>query len=534
MSNYVMSAGPYLLVGLVAYLIFRALIWLLYYKGEMRVPIWHEAGFALLAILLFLLFTSSVTPALGFSLKPDWKSIAWIPVKGSIDMVKEHGFGALLGVVLKFVPLGLLIPFLFRRYQNFFKVLFLCGGISLLIELIQIFLGEATASLDEFLLSLLGIFTGYFLFGLGRLSFREIERMGTVKRSRHREVPFPVKKELEFLIVILLAAVIGRGTQLEAARIKEEKAAQEELIKKQEEERKAAEEAEAARIAEEEAKKLKVADQMPDLTLEAGAACLFSLEDDMILYEKNGTDRVAPASTAKLLTALTVLKYCGVDEILTAGEEISLISEGASTASLKLGTRGSVKVFLGAMLIPSGNDAAYSLANFAGHKILGDENVSVAEAVGAFVEAMNAYAAELELEDSNFENPDGDQSENQYNTARDMVRIAKACLENETIMEIVKANSFRALFENADVTYKNSNEMVKPGSDYYYEGAIGLKTGSLGDVKCLIGALEADGRRYVTAVMQDTAEGRYKDTKLLFDEVTGRGGEPENEPGEEE
>ena len=254
----------------------------------------------------------------------------------------------------------------------------------------------------------------------------------------------------------------------------------------------------------------------------------------MILYEKNGTDRVAPASTAKLLTALTVLKYCGVDEILTAGEEISLISEGASTASLKLGTRGSVKVFLGAMLIPSGNDAAYSLANFAGHKILGDENVSVAEAVGAFVEAMNAYAAELELEDSNFENPDGDQSENQYTTARDMVRIAKACLENETIMEIVKANSFRALFENADVTYKNSNEMVKPGSDYYYEGAIGLKTGSLGDVKCLIGALEADGRRYVTAVMQDTADGRYKDTKLLFDEVTGRGGEPENEPGEEE
>ena len=251
MSNYVMSAGPYLLVGLVAYLIFRALIWLLYYKGEMRVPIWHEAGFALLAILLFLLFTSSVTPALGFSLKPDWKSIAWIPVKGSIDMVKEHGFGALLGVVLKFVPLGLLIPFLFRRYQNFFKVLFLCGGISLLIELIQIFLGEATASLDEFLLSLLGIFTGYFLFGLGRLSFREIERMGTVKRSRHREVPFPVKKELEFLVVILLAAVIGRGTQLEAARIKEEKAAQEELIKKDGEERKAAEEAEAARIAEE-------------------------------------------------------------------------------------------------------------------------------------------------------------------------------------------------------------------------------------------------------------------------------------------
>lgn len=534
MSNYIMSAGPYVVVGLVAYLIFRALIWLLYYKGEMRVPVWHEAGFALLAILFFLLFTSSVTPALGFSLKPDLKGIAFIPVKGSIDLVKDRGFGALLGAVLKFVPLGFLIPFLFRRFQSFFKVFFLCGGISLIIELLQIFLTGTTASLDEFLLSLVGTFLGYFLFGVARLYFREIERLGTVKRSRHKEVPFVVRKELEFMIVLLLAAVLGKGTQLEAVRIKEEKAAQAELEKKQEEERKAAEEAEAVRIAEEEAKKLKIADDMPELSLEAGAACLFSLDDDMILYEKNGTDRVTPASTTKLLTALTVLKYCGEDEVLTAGEEISLISQGASTASLKVGMRGSVKVFLGAMLVPSGNDAAYSLANYTGHKILGDENASTADAIEAFVEAMNACAGELELENSNFETPDGDQSENQYTTARDMVRIAKACMENETIMEIVKAKSFRALFENADVTYKNTNEMVKPGSDYYYEGAVGMKTGSFNDVKCLVGALEADGRRYVTAVMQDTDEGRYKDTKILFDEVTGGSGGEEPEPDTEE
>ena len=80
MSNYVMSAGPYLLAGLVAYLIFRALIWILYYKSEMRVPIWPEAGFALMAILFFLLFTSSITPALGFSLKPGWQEISFISI----------------------------------------------------------------------------------------------------------------------------------------------------------------------------------------------------------------------------------------------------------------------------------------------------------------------------------------------------------------------------------------------------------------------------------------------------------------------
>lgn len=537
MSNYVMGTGPYLLAGFLTYLVFRAVIWLLYYKGEMRVPILHEAGFALLAFLFLALFASSVSPALGFSLKPDWKTISFIPVKGSIDLVKNQGIGALLGAAARFIPFGFLIPLLFRRYQRFFKVLFLCGGVSLVIEVFQIFLTGATASLDEFLLSLAGIFLGYFLFGIVRIYFREIERMGTVKRSRRRDVPFIVKKELEFLVVLLFAAVMATGTRMEVQRVKEEKAAQAELEKKQEEERRAAQEAEEARIAEEEAKKLKVTDQMPELSLEAGAACLFSLDDDMILYEKNGTDRVVPASTAKLLTALTVLKYCGTDEVLTAGEEISLISRGASTASLKAGMRGSIRTFLGAMLIPSGNDAAYSLANYTGHKILGDENASTADAIAAFVEAMNAYGAELELEDSNFVTPDGDQADNQYTTARDMVRIAKACMGNETIMEIVKGKSFRALFENADITYQNSNQLVRPGDTYYYEGAVGLKTGSVDDAKCLVGALEADGRRYVAAVMQDTDEGRYKDMKILFDQVTGGGGETpetEGEGGEEE
>ena len=77
---------------------------------------------------------------------------------------------------------------------------------------------------------------------------------------------------------------------------------------------------------------------------------------------------------------------------------------------------------------------------------------------------------------------------------------------------------------------------MRPGDTYYYEGAVGLKTGSLDETKCLVGALEAGGRRYVAAVMQDTDEGRYKDIKILFDEVTGGGGEaPEPEPeGEEE
>lgn len=519
--NYFGSMAPYLLAGLVIYLIFRALIWLLYYQGQMRVPLLHEAGFFLLAVWFLALFSSSVTPALGFSIKPAFPGTDLIPIKGMIDLAAAEGIGAVLGAAAKYIPLGFLIPFLFRRYRNFLKVLILCGGTALFIEVFQLFLKEADCRLDDVILALLGAFAGYFLFCLLCMYFREAERMGTVKRSRRRNVPIAVRYELEALVILMLLCVMGRGGQLEAARVKEAKALQEQQEAEAEAAAQAAAEAEAQRLAEEEAKKLKAAEDMPELSIEAGAACLFSIDDDLILYEKNGTERVTPASTTKLMTALTVLRYCSLDETMTAGEEINLISEGASTASLKVGTSGKVETFLGAMLVPSGNDAAYALANYTGHKILGNSEASTADAIEAFMGAVGDLAEELNLEDSNFETPDGDQSDNQYTTARDMVRIARACLEDETIMRLCGAGTYRALFDNMDVTYRNTNMLVQPSDENYYEGATGLKTGSYNDVKCLVASAELGGKRYVAAVMEDGDSGRYTDAKTLFDYVAG-------------
>ncbi len=527
MSNYFGSAVPYLLTGLIVYLIFRALMWLMYYRGQMRVPVFHEAGMLLLGFWFLTLFSSSVTPALEFSIKPTFPGTDLIPIKGMIDLAVSKGFGAVLGAAFKYVPLGFLIPFLFRRYRHLGKVLSICGGTALFIEIFQLFLPATDCRLDDVILALVGTFIGYFLFCLLCGFFREAERMGTVKRSRRRNVPPLVRFEFELLAVLMLVSVMGRGTQLEVARVREVKAAQEKQEAEEAAAAQAAAEAEAQRLAEEEAKKLKTADSMPELSLEAGAVCLFSIDDDLILYEKNSTEQVTPASTTKLMTALTVLRYCSLDETMTAGEEINLISEEASTASLEVGTSGKVETFLGAMLVPSGNDAAYALANYAGHKILGNAEASTADAIEAFVGAMGDLAEELNLENSNFETPDGDQSDNQYTTAHDMVRIARACMENDTIMRLCGASTYRALFDNKDVTYRNTNLLLQPSSEYYYEGATGMKTGSFNDVKCLVASAGINGKRYVAAIMQDSEEGRYTDAKTLFDYVAGtaEGGE---------
>lgn len=512
---------PYLLTGFVVYLIFRIVCRNLYKKGELRTPFWHEAGFFLLAVYLLYLFSTAVTPALGFSIKPTLKWTDLIPVKGIIDLTAKDGFWAVLKVVLRFVPMGFLFPFLFRRFQNFFRVLALGGGISLLIEVVQLFLPLETRT-DDVILSLLGIFLGYLLFGTLCYFLPEFERMATVRRSRRKRVPFIVKKELELCVLLMLLAVAGSGAVLNLQEVQKQKAGDAFRMAKKEWVRKALKEADDRILKEAEAKKLKLAEDMPELSLEAQAACLFSIDDDLVLYEKNAEAQMIPASTTKLLTALTVLKYCEPEETLTAGEEITLIGEGASTTSLKQGTKGSVETFLGALLLPSGNDAAYALAKYTGQKILGDEAASTTDAVAKFVEAMNEMGRELNLENSNFLTPDGDHAEGQYTTARDMVRIARACLENELIAELSAKPSFRALFENMDVTYKTSNLLLQKNSEYYYEGAIGLKTGSVNDTKCFVGALEVNGKRYVTAVMQDSEEGRWKDTRTLFDYAAGK------------
>ena len=174
--------------------------------------------------------------------------------------------------------------------------------------------------------------------------------------------------------------------------------------------------------------------------------------------------------------------------------------------------------------MPSGNDAAYALANYTGHKILGNDEASVADAIEAFMGAVGDMAAELNLENSNFETPDGDQSDGQYTTARDMVRIARACMENEAIMRLCGASTYRALFDNMDVTYRNTNLLIQPSDDNYYEGATGMKTGSYNDVKCLVASAEIGGKRYVAAVMEDSDAGRYTDAKTLFDYVAGETG----------
>ncbi|MGF7145814.1 D-alanyl-D-alanine carboxypeptidase (penicillin-binding protein 5/6) [Anaerotaenia torta] len=256
----------------------------------------------------------------------------------------------------------------------------------------------------------------------------------------------------------------------------------------------------------------------PDISVDASAAVLFDAVTGKVLYYKNAVQAVFPASTAKLLTALVALDCCGLEEEAVIGEEITMIPSDSTIAYLKQGQVLSIYNLLNGMLLPSGNDAAYAIAAYVGRKSLKNTLASKEEAIAEFVRLMNRKAEELGVKNSCFKTPDGYDAIGQYTTAYDMGLIGMAASENETIVKVSSQGSSRNLFPSGeDVTWKNTNKLVRKGYEWYYSKAIGLKTGtSTMAGKCLVAAAEKDGRKVVCAVMNSSSNGRWKDTLTLL------------------
>jgi D-alanyl-D-alanine carboxypeptidase len=256
----------------------------------------------------------------------------------------------------------------------------------------------------------------------------------------------------------------------------------------------------------------------PFIKIDAKAAILFDADTQRVLYYKNPVQVVFPASTLKLLTSLVALSWCSEDEQVTIGDEIKLIASDSTRAYLRKGEVLTLKNLLEAMLLPSGNDAAYAVAAYVGRKSLNNPKATREEAVSEFIRLMNNYAKLLGVKNSCFKTPDGYDAIGQYTTAYDMGLIGMAAADNKTILEVTRKSSSRNSFVSGqDITWNNTNKLISRYSGEYYSPAIGLKTGtSTMAGRCLISAAKKDGRKVVCVIMNSTIAGRWEDAiKLL-------------------
>ena len=159
---------------------------------------------------------------------------------------------------------------------------------------------------------------------------------------------------------------------------------------------------------------------------------VYETKSDTVLYGYNPDKPLAPGGLVQILNALVVLENCGLDDPVTVSTYYinQLVPIGVRHQSLKNEEEVTIRDLLYCMMLQSANDAAVVLA----HHVGGEPAV--------FIEMMNDKAEELGCTDTVIKTVSGLDASGQQTTARDMARIMKAAMENETFRTIFGATSY--------------------------------------------------------------------------------------------
>jgi len=253
-------------------------------------------------------------------------------------------------------------------------------------------------------------------------------------------------------------------------------------------------------------------------TIDAKGAIVGESTTGEIVFEQNADEKLYPASTTKIMTAILALEYGNLSDTVTVSQNAVKSLEGTgSSIMLKEGEQMNMLDMITYLLVASGNDAANALA----------EHIS--GSIPAFVELMNNKAKELGCTDTSFVNPHGLHDENHYTTARDLLKIAQYAMSNGTFSEIVKIDKtvLPATNMHGEQTISTTNHLISlwRSRDYYYEGAIGIKTGSTTPAGlCLVSGIQSGDLTYITVVLgaskaEDGTMGSMTETIKLLDFV---------------
>jgi D-alanyl-D-alanine carboxypeptidase (penicillin-binding protein 5/6) len=241
-----------------------------------------------------------------------------------------------------------------------------------------------------------------------------------------------------------------------------------------------------------------------------------------IIYEKNPDEICYPASTTKLLTACVALEYISADTIFTVGDELSLVPPDSSLAYIEEGEKISLKDLVYAMLLPSGNDASYTVAVNVARRVSGDSKMSAEDGIEYFAELMNKTAQNIGMSNSNFVVPDGFHDDEHYVTARDMMKLLLYLDNFPLIQEAGSTYRYEVTVSSGqDYIWLNSNRLIDKSSVYYYEG-VGLgKTGFHDDAgHCIAFNCNKNGiELYVVVMDSQTAAYRNRDCINLLNMV---------------
>ena len=232
----------------------------------------------------------------------------------------------------------------------------------------------------------------------------------------------------------------------------------------------------------------------------APAAIVVDARDGTVMFEKRPDNERSIASTTKLMTALLALERAKPNDVFTAPAYNAMPAE--SRINLRPGERMTVHDLLEALLLESANDAAVTLA----------EGVSGSRE--AFVEEMNARAADLGLEHTSYANPIGLDEAGNYSSARDLATLTRVLLRRPRFARIVDMPEAELESGERPRVVENRNDLLAS-----YPWVSGVKTGyTLNAGNVLVGAARGPGgARVISVVLGEPSEAaRDQETLTLL------------------
>ncbi len=242
--------------------------------------------------------------------------------------------------------------------------------------------------------------------------------------------------------------------------------------------------------------------------LKVDALIVKDLTSDALVYSKEASKRVRPASLTKIMTAILALEqgYLYRPVVITS----EMIRVEPTKAGYKEGDILILEDLVKAAMIESDNDAAMAIA------------VAVGGSVEKFVVMMNEKAARLGMQNTAFTNPCGYDIGLHYSTPSDLLRLAEYAIQNPLFNDITRMNAhaYTEIISGKPFVAKTHNHLLNR-----YAYAVGVKTGYTSKAgPCLIARARKDGKDCLI-IMLNSKENRWALAQQIFEKVFVR---PEN------
>lgn len=248
----------------------------------------------------------------------------------------------------------------------------------------------------------------------------------------------------------------------------------------------------------------------------ASALGVAVMGQDQILYTESADTPLSPASLAKLFCIDYALTLFRPDETVSVCQEsLDLMKQDSTWAALIPG-RYSISTLVAGMLIPSGNDAAYALADVCGAR-LNPQALNCEARIEAFIQGLQEHLRTAGFTATQIMDPSGFDDFSR-STVRDLLRVGERLMRVEWLRDLVGRLHYQVPMPGGySENWTNTNAFLDPQSPFYNPNVHGLKTGTLDGASNLLTLYHSHHHDFLVLTLDSTSEtDRYRDQQSLF------------------